>query len=241
MSTPQPTVDREMARKVPPSQVTPFARTLRSRDREAWAVLAKGIRAAHQALLAGQWPWVQAGYRAEISLRAGAFVTQGVQAVLTSVYPGTVWTGSTLQIPAERERRQVPGGHGVTLMPSVILRGRPMFKRLPDSSLLIVYPAATPLPLLSRDLGSSSLAGLLGTTRAAILELAAAAPTTTELARQAGVSISSASAQAKALRQCGLISATRDGQAVRHTLTRLGESLLARESGGTSTAINGIR
>jgi DNA-binding transcriptional ArsR family regulator len=228
MSTPQPTVDREMVRIVSAGRISPFVRALHSRDREAWAGLAKGILAAHRALLADPWPRVQAGYHAEIGLRAATFARQGMRAALTSVYPGTAWDGSTLQIPAEIDRRFDPAGHGVTLMPSVMWRGRPMFKYLPAGSLLMLYSAATPLPLLTSDPGNGSLAGLLGTTRAAILGLAAAAPTTTELARQAEVSISSASAHAKVLRQSGLISTTRDGKAVRHTLTRLGEQLLAR-------------
>jgi DNA-binding transcriptional ArsR family regulator len=226
LSTPQPEVEQELDRVFPTPDVHPFVRALRGRDREAWARLATAMRVSHRALLSEQWPRMQAGFRAEVSLRASMFAEQGVQAVLTSIYPGTSWDGSVLQIPIESRLRINLRGRGVTLMPSVMWRGRPLFTRHPDGSLLIVYAAATPLPLVAGDLGGSSLAALIGTTRATMLALAAAGPTTTELARQAEVSAASASGHTKVLRECGLITTRRDGKAVRHALTGLGEQLL---------------
>ena len=100
---------------------------------------------------------MQAGYRAEVSLRAGIFAQQGVRGVLTSIYPGTTWDGNVLDpIPIEIKLRIKLAGRGVTLMPSVLWRGRPLFARHPDGSLLIVYAAATPLPLLYGDLGGDA-------------------------------------------------------------------------------------
>jgi DNA-binding transcriptional ArsR family regulator len=226
MSTPQPTVAEELSRVFAPNRATSFIKALRDRDREAWASLALAIRASHRALLADQWPRVQAGYRAEVSLRAGIFAQQGVRGVLTSIYPGTTWEANVLAIPIETRLRIKLDGRGVTLMPSVLWRGRPLFARHPDGSLLIVYAAATPLPLLYGDLSGSSLAALLGTTRAAMLALAATNPTTSELARQIEVSVASASGHTKVLRECGLITTRRDGKAVRHALTGLGEQLV---------------
>jgi hypothetical protein len=55
------------------------------------------------------------------------------------------------------------------------------------------------------------------------------------------LSIASALAHAKTLRQCGLISSTRDGMAVRHTLTRLGEQLLATCTGELASDGRGDR
>jgi hypothetical protein len=209
-----------------------FARALGSHDREAWTELAGAVRSAHQALLAGQWPRVQAGYQADVGLRARIFARHGVRAALSSVYPGIAWDGSALQIPVQSQLKIELAGRGVTLMPSVLWRDRPLFSRHPDGSLLMIYPAATPLPRLASGAAGGSLAALLGPTRSAILVLAAATPTTTELARQAQVSASSASAHAKVLRESGLITTTRDGKAVRHALTRLGGQLLTSASTG---------
>jgi DNA-binding transcriptional ArsR family regulator len=236
LSTPQALVDRELTRMFAAGRASAFARSLRSRDREAWTELTGAVRSAHQALLGDQWPQVQAGYQAEVGLRARIFAGKGVRAVLTSLYPGSAWDGSALQIPVESQLKIDLADRGVTLMPSVLWRDRPLFSRHPDGSLLMIYSAATPLPLLTNEAGDGSLAALLGTTRAAILALAAAAPTTTEVAHRAGVSASSASEHAKVLRQCGLITTTRDGKAVRHGLTRLGDQLLTGRAEDSSRA-----
>jgi DNA-binding transcriptional ArsR family regulator len=226
LSTPQPVVERELDRVFASGGASPFVKALRGRDRHAWGCLDTAIRVSYRALLSEQWPRVQAGFRAEVSLRASLFAEQGVRAVLTSIYPGTSWDGSVLQIPVESRLRLDLRGRGVILMPSVMWRGRPLFTHDPGGSLMIVYAAATPLPLVTGDLGGSSLAALIGTTRATMLALAATRPTTTELARQAEVSAASASGHTKVLRECGLITTRRDGKAVRHALTGLGEQLL---------------
>jgi hypothetical protein len=127
LATPQPVVDRELARMFAAGRVSSFTRALGSRDREAWAELSRSLRSAHQALLSDHWQRVQAGYQAEVALQAGTFARRGMRAVLTSVYPGTAWDGGTLQIPAASLRSIDLAGRGVTLMPSVLWRGRPLF------------------------------------------------------------------------------------------------------------------
>jgi DNA-binding transcriptional ArsR family regulator len=226
LSAPQAVVEQELTRVFADRRATSFVKGLRDGDREVRDSLAEAMRAAHRALLSDQWPRIQAGYRAEVSLRSRIFAEHGVRGVLTSIYDGTSWDGNILQIPVESQLRIDLAGLGVTLLPSMLWRGRPMFARHPDGSLLIFYAAVTPLPLLDGDLGGSSLAALLGTTRATMLTLAATNPTTTELARQTDVSAPSASAHTKVLRECGLITTKRDGKAVRHALTALGEQLL---------------
>jgi DNA-binding transcriptional ArsR family regulator len=234
LATPQPVVDQELDRLAAAGRATSFTRALGSRDREAWTSLSRAVRSAHLALLGECWPRLTAGYQAEVALQAEAFARRGMRGVLTSACPGAAWDGSTLQIPARASRTIDLAGHGMTLMPSVLWRGRPLYSRHPDGSLLMIYSAATPLPLLTAGPGSGSLAALLGTTRAAILTLTAAAPTTTELACRAGVSPSSASEHARVLRDNGLITTTRTGKAVRHALTRLGNHLLAGQAGDAS-------
>jgi DNA-binding MarR family transcriptional regulator len=236
LSTPQPVVDRELDQLIAAGRASCFIRDLRSRDRRAWTELTEAARSAYRALLGDHWLRVRAGHHAEIGLRAGILARGGLHAVLASVYPGSSWHGSTLQFPARKQRTIGLAGHGMTLMPSVLWRGRPLFSRHPDGSLLVIYSAATPLPLLAGDLGDGSLAALLGTTRAAILVLVAATPTTTELSQRTGISVSSASEHAKVLRDSGLITTTRTGKAVRHALTRLGGQLLAGRTASANAA-----
>lgn len=74
---------------------------------------------------------------------------------------------------------------------------------------------------------AESLAHLLGHTRAAVLQSLGGLCTTSELARRAGVSASSASEHAAVLRRAGLITSTRLRNRVHHSLTPLGTALLA--------------
>jgi DNA-binding MarR family transcriptional regulator len=107
----------------------------------------------------------------------------------------------------------------------------------PDGSPIIHYPIAldarTMRGLWEPPAGAtarSSLAALLGRTRAAVLDAVAAGPcTTSELARRAGVSVPSASEHAAVLRDADLIVTSRVGRAVLHTVTPLGASLLEHQ------------
>ena len=76
------------------------------------------------------------------------------------------------------------------------------------------------------DSPEASLTTLLGQTRATALWASAAGATTGEIARAAGVSASSASRHASALRDAGLITSSRHATTVLHTLTPAGASVL---------------
>jgi hypothetical protein len=65
------------------------------------------------------------------------------------------------------------------------------------------------------------------------LEVIADGCTTTELAQRCGVSLAGASRQAGILREAGLITTRRAGQAVRHDLTVLGRMVLDGSGGPT--------
>lgn len=66
----------------------------------------------------------------------------------------------------------------------------------------------------------------MGQTRSAILHGIGVGCTTSELARRVDVSLASASQHATVLRDAGLLSTLRQGNAVLHTLTPLGAALL---------------
>ena len=74
--------------------------------------------------------------------------------------------------------------------------------------------------------GEAALAALIGRTRATVLREIAAGCSTTVLATRCGISLAAASQHATVLRNAGLIATRREGSAVRHTLTALGEELL---------------
>jgi DNA-binding transcriptional ArsR family regulator len=92
---------------------------------------------------------------------------------------------------------------------------------------MVVYPVE-PAPDSRRPTSSDPLAGLLGRTRSAVL-LHTARPgrhTTSAVARQTGISVSSSSEHLSALRAAGLVTSRREGGATVHSATALCRDLL---------------
>ncbi|MFB9397296.1 helix-turn-helix domain-containing protein [Streptomyces echinatus] len=77
---------------------------------------------------------------------------------------------------------------------------------------------------------ADTLTPLLGRTRAAVLASLRHPATTTETADRVGISLPSASQHTTVLRNAGLITTTRTGTAVLHTLTPLSTALLRNDS-----------
>lgn len=76
-----------------------------------------------------------------------------------------------------------------------------------------------------------ALGALIGRTRAALLyAVAEGCATTSGLARRVGVSLASVSQHTAVLRNAGLISTRREGTAVHHALTPLGQHMLAKQT-----------
>jgi DNA-binding transcriptional ArsR family regulator len=198
---------------------------LADRDADSWRDLDRALRAAHRHLLQDSWPRVWSGFRAELSWRGRLITEHGVQAALSTLHPGVTWQGTVLQIATARELDFYPGGAGVTLLPSTLWTGRPQIGSHPDGSIVIVYPALTPLPLID-GVADDPVGELLGRTRAAVLRLTTYERTTTELATELGVSAATVSGHTRTLREAGLIVTARAGKAVLHSLTPLGSRLL---------------
>jgi DNA-binding transcriptional ArsR family regulator len=208
----------------PPSWV----RMLAEQDRQSWRDLIRAQRLAHQSLIVGNWQQVWGGFRAERAWRGRLMAELGVQGALATLHPAISWDATVLQIRTPKELDFYPRGAGVTLLPSVFWTGRPQIGHHPDGSIVIVYPALTPLPILQqapRDHGNP-LGELLGRTRAAVLRLTVRPRTTTDLASELAISAATVSGHTKALRAAGLIVTTRAGKAVQHLVTPLGSMLL---------------
>lgn len=218
-------VTSELQRVTGSRRPPPWMRMLADRDTESWRDLDRSLRLAYQHLLAGSWPRVWSGFRADLAWRGRLIAEHGVQAALSALHPTVTWNGTMLQIAAPRELEFRPSGAGITLLPSVLWTGRPMIGAHPDGSTAIVYPALTPLPLIDQASGDP-VSELLGRTRAAVLRLTCRDSTTTELASELGVSAATVSGHTKTLRDAGLIVTARAGKAVLHSLTPLGSRLL---------------
>jgi DNA-binding transcriptional ArsR family regulator len=116
-------------------------------------------------------------------------------------------------------------GRGLILQPSVFVFHGPALWTNPSGQNVLLYGVSCELSEPADDFGA--IAGLIGRTRAVILEtLGGGAATTTELARAAGLSLAAASQHTSVLRGCGLISTQRQGRARLHALSPLGAVLL---------------
>ncbi|GAA4496789.1 winged helix-turn-helix domain-containing protein [Actinoallomurus oryzae] len=225
LSTPRDDVDAELTRSCRP---TPWTKGLIDRDRDAWRTLERALRGAYDGLIEAEWTRIRASFHADVAWRRMLLSEEGLRAALVSICPGSRWDGTTLELNAPWESERLLGGHGLTLLPSPFWTGGPRTNVHPDGSMLLVYPALTPLPLIEPEAGDG-LGALLGQTRAAVLRVLTAPRTTSELARTLGISGASASEHARTLRRGGLVVTRRTGRAVTHLITPLGLRLLNAE------------
>lgn len=169
---------------------------------------------------------------ARTATRASAHAAaEGIGAALSTVHPKIRWTGTTLNLDTVSESEFDLAGRTLILRPLTLAAGIVLVDDADPATVTVGYP--TPFALAAVDhvlrTPSPALTALLGTSRAATLATVAWSPaiTTGELADSLGLSPATASRHATVLRSAGLIDTVRDGQAVRHQLTRLGRDLLS--------------
>jgi len=131
-----------------------------------------------------------------------------------------------LEIDPYPDQRDVHlGGPGLLLIPSHFCRHSPIAPADPGLPPVPIHPLHH-VPAVTPHADSPPLNGLPGPTRAAILRAGATGSTTTEAARRAGVTPTTASHHTAVLRDAGLITSHRHANTVLHTLTPLGAALL---------------
>lgn len=189
--------------------------------------LARDLHRYFDNCLADLWPQVRAGAAADRALRSEALLRGGVDGLLATLVTNWRWEPPVLHIPWPGIRDvDVPlCGRGLVLLPSYFA-GPGLMYRAEEPSVLI-YPMCAAEPSVG---AADALGALLGRTRAAVLAAVRHPATTTTVAERADISLPSASQHATVLRNAGLITTTRTGSAVLHTLTPLGDALLRGET-----------
>jgi DNA-binding transcriptional ArsR family regulator len=145
--------------------------------------------------------------------------------MLTDLVPGACWHDDRLEIDTPHHREIRLRGRGLALAPSAFWAGPPLLAGAPDEPALLVYPSHTPASLQFGP-DHDPLAGILGSTRAAVLRLLGCPTVTKDIARRLGISLASASEHATALRAARLVNSRREGKAVLHHATPLGLDLI---------------
>lgn len=193
------------------------------------------LRAYHRAAVEPYWTHIQAQIEAERAARGRALLDGGADELLSSLPPMLRWRAPVLECdyPVDRDVRL--RGRGLLLQPSFFCRRTAVTLHDPELPPVLVYPAAA--QLASAPAGGESarpveeqrqrtLGKLVGHTRSVVLRAIGDGATTSELARRAGVSLASASQHACVMREAGLVTTLRRGNAVLHTVTPLGAALL---------------
>ncbi|MBB5101931.1 helix-turn-helix domain-containing protein [Streptomyces spectabilis] len=192
--------------------------------------LADTAHAYFDAGLRPYWHTVQDAVRRDVMLRARQLAHGGWAAVLDTLHASARWEYPVLSLdfPVEQELRLA--GRGLLLQPSFFCRYGPTALFDPSLEPVLVHPVEH-RPGWERPRPGApalrSLTALLGRARALLLEAAADGTfTTTELARQTGLTPSNASRHLTALREAALVSSRRHRNTTLHTVTALGVSLL---------------
>jgi DNA-binding transcriptional ArsR family regulator len=212
---------------------------IRRAEQPARRQLVDALHRTHSRMVEPHWPAMRTALEAERARLQRELTGGGVDRLLSTFHRQARWESAALELPTAGRWSQKPmiarlEGRGLVLVPSVLcpVGPVPFFPHEGDGPAILLYPVETDLVTQTqwwrgRDgTPGSSLATLLGHTRAAALEEIARGCTTTELAKRLGVSAASASQHAKALREAGLVASMRDRNRMLHSVTRLGTHLL---------------
>lgn len=190
--------------------------------------LVTSMRSYFHHVLAPDWTQLHRLHRRLVGEAASRYALSGADGVLAGLHRGIRWRAPVLEVDCWQSGEARPAGHGLILVPSPFAGPRPRVLVAPDRPALVVYPVP-PVPApTGRRATADPLAGLFGRTRSAVLTHAArpGRHTTSTIAGQVGISVSSSSEHLSALRAAGLVSSRRDGGATVHRVTALGRDLV---------------
>ncbi|MFG2285465.1 ArsR/SmtB family transcription factor [Streptomyces sp. NPDC048595] len=216
-----------------------WIRAMADGETRALGRLAGVLQRYYEAAVAPYWARVQGRIEADRAARGRALLDGGADRLLASLPPMMRWRPPVLEADYPVDRELHLNGRGLLLLPSYFCRRTPVTFHNPDLTPVLVYPVEHQSPRLTPNAAQErSLGRLVGQTRSAILQGIGVGCTTSELARRADVSLASASQHATVLRDAGLLTTLRQGNAVLHTLTPLGAALLrgARSAEGVGAA-----
>lgn len=193
--------------------------------------LTQSLRAFHDVAITPHRRRIGAALDRDRGIRLQAMRDGGVEALFASLHPAVRWSAGELQVLTHRDQELHLGGRGLLLIPSYFNVVTPL--TLFEASLppVLIYPVERSPGTVVTASGDSrgSLGPLIGHTRRAILLAVATGRSTSDLGREAGVSVGSASEHASVLRAAGLITSCRDRNRMVHQLTSLGMQLLEND------------
>ena len=195
----------------------------------ARAAVADAWAEVWEAALAPVWPQLERLLRADIAVRSRTTATAGIAAMAGGLHRQVSWGEGAVRVSLRRHSEQVDcRGSGLVLVPSVMSSWGCMVLTEPPAQPTLFYPARGVTAGWARDATevADALGALLGPARAGILLQAGTARTTSQVAADAGLAVSTASHHLTVLREGGLIASERAGTRMLHLRTPLGEALV---------------
>jgi DNA-binding transcriptional ArsR family regulator len=191
--------------------------------------LAGAFAAAWAALLAGDWPRMRLLCERDVVHRAAELGRSGWAAALAGLHPKVRWRDGGIDTSARATETIPLGGEGLLLIPSVFIWPEIAVYGDEPWPKAIVYPARGVGTLLESEPAPppDHLAGLLGRSRALLLDSLGDAASTSQLARAFGMAAGAVGDHLAVLRRSGLVERARSGRSVLYHRTALGDSLLA--------------
>lgn len=193
--------------------------------------LASALRTYHDHALGPFRDHIDAHADAHRRRAAQRLAGRGVDELLGNLADGIDWTPPVLTAPYPADFTIDLAGRGLTLVPSFFCRDAPITVANLELDPILVYPIDPPRhwmqPAEGGDGSDRHLTALIGTPRAALLQALATPLDTTQLATRSGLAVSSTSEHTRILRNCGLVTSTRQGRRVVHSLTPLGRQVLS--------------
>lgn len=204
-------------------------REMQEHPARARGMIADAWAAVWDAALSPVWPQLERLLRADVAVRSRTIATAGIAGMAGDLHPQVSWGGGAVRVALRRHSEHVDcRGSGLVLVPSVMSSWGCMVLTEAPAQPTLFYPARGVTAGWARDATdiASALGALLGTVRAGILLEAGTARTTSQVAADAGIAVSTASHHLTVLRGAGLIASERDGVRMLHLRTPLGEAMV---------------
>jgi DNA-binding transcriptional ArsR family regulator len=178
-------------------------------------------------LVEPHWPRLRDLLDADIAFRARRLAEGGLERVFADLQPWVRWRDGTLRVSTRASDRRDLGGEGLVLMPSAFNWPSVSVMLDPPWQPTLIYPARGIAALWHSPATAppAALARLIGRTRAKLLLALAEPASTAALARRYGLSPGTVSEHLAALRDAGLVSASRARHQVLYERTPLGIAL----------------
>lgn len=177
--------------------------------------------------LAPYWARITAVNEAEVFDRGQQLAGEGTAAVLNDLHQRVGWDGAELTVSGTRcFGAQALDGGGLCLVPSVFVWPSVLVVADEETAQLAYPPRGVATVWEGGFPAAPALEAVLGRSKARLIAALHSPLSTTAVARELDLSVSSASEHLTALRAAGLVTTRRAGRSTLNTRTPLGEALL---------------